>query len=38
MGDQVMRLFGEDWSSAGARVIEPTLEDFYFVMIKGLTP
>lgn len=38
MGDQVMRLYGQDWTSAGARVIEPTLEDFYFVMIKGLTP
>jgi ABC-type multidrug transport system ATPase subunit len=36
MGDQVMRLYGQDWSSAGARVIEPTLEDFYFVTIKGL--
>lgn len=36
MGDQVMRLYGDDWSSAGARVIEPTLEDFYFVTIKGL--
>jgi ABC-type multidrug transport system ATPase subunit len=37
MGDQVMRLYGQDWSSAGARVIEPTLEDFYFVTIKGLS-
>ncbi len=37
MGDQVMRLYGQDWSSIGARVIEPTLEDFYFVTIKGLT-
>jgi ABC-type multidrug transport system ATPase subunit len=37
MGDQVMRLYGQDWSSAGARVMEPTLEDFYFITIKGLT-
>lgn len=36
MGDQVMRLYGKDWSAAGATKIEPTLEDFYFIKIKGL--
>jgi ABC-type multidrug transport system ATPase subunit len=38
MGDQVMRLYSQDGSSMEARVMEPTLEDFYFVTIKGLTP
>ncbi|HET9236822.1 MAG TPA: ABC transporter ATP-binding protein [Oligoflexus sp.] len=38
MGDQVMRLHGQEAPLAGARAIEPTLEDFYFVTIKGLTP
>jgi len=37
MGDQVIRLYGQDWSAAGATMIAPTLEDFYFVTIKGLT-
>jgi ABC-type multidrug transport system ATPase subunit len=36
MGDQVMRLYGENWSDGDAKAVEPSLEDFYFVMIKGL--
>ena len=37
MGDQVVRLFGEDLAFLGAEPVLPTLEDFYFITIKGLT-
>ncbi|MBC7532223.1 MAG: ABC transporter ATP-binding protein [Oligoflexus sp.] len=36
MGDQVVRLFGEDLAFLGAEPVLPTLEDFYFITIKGL--
>lgn len=35
MGDQVQRLYSRE-APADARAIEPTLEDFYFITIKGL--
>jgi ABC-2 type transport system ATP-binding protein len=37
MGDQVVRLYGENLSSMGAEAVQATLEDFYFITIKGLS-
>lgn len=36
MGDQVVRLYGDDFTFLGAEPVTPTLEDFYFITIKGL--
>jgi len=36
MGDQVVRLYGDDLNFLGAEPVSPTLEDFYFITIKGL--
>jgi ABC-2 type transport system ATP-binding protein len=36
MGDQVVRLFGENLANLAAEIANPTLEDFYFITIKGL--
>ncbi|RYZ80948.1 MAG: ABC transporter ATP-binding protein, partial [Proteobacteria bacterium] len=36
MGDQIVRLYGDDLSSIGAEAVMPTLEDYYFITIKGL--
>jgi ABC-2 type transport system ATP-binding protein len=35
MGDQVLRLYGDDLSSMGAEPVPATLEDYYFMTIKG---
>ncbi len=36
MGDQVVRLYGEGLDSLGAEPAQPTLEDYYFIKIKGV--
>lgn len=36
MGDQVVRLYGEDLQTLGAERASATLEDYYFIKIKGL--
>ncbi|MBC7658676.1 MAG: ABC transporter ATP-binding protein [Chitinophagaceae bacterium] len=37
MGDQIVRFYGEDLTALGAELTQPTLEDYYFITIKGLT-